>query len=34
MRGIDGPCGHFLEAKDDERLVRGSRATPQTSILR
>jgi predicted small metal-binding protein len=21
MRGIDGPCGHYLEAKDDEALV-------------
>jgi predicted small metal-binding protein len=23
MRGIDGPCGHYLEAADDEALVDG-----------
>ena len=22
MRGIDGPCGHYLEAEDDEGLAR------------
>jgi len=21
MRGIDGPCGHFVEAEDDDALV-------------
>lgn len=21
MRGIDGPCGHYVEAEDDEALV-------------
>lgn len=21
MRGIDGPCGHYIEAEDDESLV-------------
>jgi predicted small metal-binding protein len=22
MRGVDGPCGHYLEAEDDEALVK------------
>ncbi len=21
MRGIDGPCGHYIEAEDDKALV-------------
>ena len=25
MRGIDCPCGHYLEGKDDEELLRKAR---------
>lgn len=25
MRGIDGPCGHFVEAEDDEGLVEANK---------
>jgi predicted small metal-binding protein len=26
MRAVDGPCGHHLEAEDDERLVEAVKA--------